>query len=113
MEYEFKKGRTQYKTAKHIIENIMLYLDDGFIMLDESLITAKNLLTALNAMDTNIQFTMETSDHEIPFLDVLVKLLNFLRGEGNGKTVSTDIFHKSTDSFNYFPFHSCAPKHKI
>ena len=25
--------------------------------------------------------------------------------------ISTDIFHKPTDSFNYFPFHSCAPKH--
>ena len=29
------------RAAKHIIENIMLYLDDGFKMLDESLITAK------------------------------------------------------------------------
>ena len=95
-------------TALHIKENLMLFLDDGFMMLDESLIKAPDLLTALNTMDTSIQFTMESSEHEIPFLDVLVQLSD---GIGTGKIVSTDIYHKPTDSFNYFPFHSCSPKH--
>ena len=25
--------------------------------------------------------------------------------------ISTDIYHKPTDTFNYFPFGSCAPRH--
>jgi len=53
---------------------------------------------------------MEVSKKEIPFLDVLVKLK---RDPSNSTrlNVSTDIYHKPTDTFNYFPFDSCAPNH--
>lgn len=62
------------ETANHVRDNLMLYLDDGFMLLDESLITHEQLLIYLNSMNNNIKFTMEVSDTSIPFLDVKVIL---------------------------------------
>ena len=52
---------------------------------------------------------MNTSKKEISFLDVLVRLIPV---EGYIlMNVTTDIYYKETDSFNYFPFNSSAPNH--
>lgn len=95
---------------EHIESNIKVFLDDGFIMLDEEKITASQLLELLNNMNKSIKFTMETSKTQIPFLDVLVKLKQN-PFDATVCLIETDIYHKPTDSFNYFPFKSCAPKH--
>ena len=95
--------------ATHIKENIFLFLDDGFIILNESLISASDLLIILNSIDDKLKFTMDTSKKELAFLDVLIKLINI--DNSILYTVSTDIYYKETDSFNYFPFKSCAPRH--
>ena len=79
-------------------------------MLDENHISASQLLHYLNTMNENIKFTMETSPEKIPFLDVLIILLKDTLNE-NKYHVSTDIYHKPTDTFNYFPFGSFAPRH--
>ena len=96
--------------ANYIRNGLKFFLDDGSIMLDETLITADQLLSYLNNMNQNIQFTMETSHEKIPFLDVLIILTKDLKNT-NLYHVSTDIYHKPTDTFSYFPFTSCAPRH--
>ncbi|MEW8547696.1 MAG: hypothetical protein AB2693_29665, partial [Candidatus Thiodiazotropha sp.] len=57
----------------------------------------------LNNLHEDINFTIETSEKELSFLDVKVKNIDGL--------VETDIFYKSTDSELYLLFHSCHPKH--
>ena len=103
------------ETANHVRQNLMLFLDDGFMMLDENLITHKELLKYLNNMDENINFTMEVSKKNIAFLDVKV-ILHKLQNNDSGASlpqysIETDIYHKPTDTFNYFSFDSCAPRH--
>ena len=46
---------------------------------------------------------METSDHEFPFLDILIKLRN--------NQITTDIYYKKTDTHQYLNLHSCHPSH--
>ena len=61
-------------------------------------------------MDEAIKFTMDTSDTQIPFLVVLIKA-EINKFNANITDIETDIYHKPTDNFNYFPFNSCAPNH--
>ena len=96
--------------VEHVRENLKFFLDDGVILLNENIIQASTLLECLNKMNTNIQFTMETSTTEVPFLDVLIKSKQDPY-KANTYNISTDIYHKPTDAFNYFPFNSCAPGH--
>ena len=88
----------------HIQESLKLFLDDGFMLLDQNIIRSEILLQYLNEMDPCIKFTMEQSEKEIPFLDVLIKV-------DHNNQISTDIYRKDTDTGNYFRFDSCAPKH--
>lgn len=98
------------EAMSHIKENLKLYLDDGFTILDENIVSADLLLANLNKMDTRIQFTMETSKCEIPFLDVLIKLTPDIYNASK-RRLEFDIYHKPTDAYNYFNFESCAPGH--
>ena len=97
------------RAADHIRNNLKVFLDDGFTFLDESIISSACLLNYLNDMDDKIKFTMDCSNEQIPFLDVLVKMEK--DEDTNTFTIHTDIFHKETDAFNYFPFNSSAPRH--
>ena len=49
------------------------FLDDCFIFLRLSLIKPNELLNVLNNITPAIQFTMETSDAQLPFLDIMIK----------------------------------------
>ena len=106
-----KHGLTQ---LEHVKNNIFIYLDDGFVLLDEDIITAETLISYLNEMTPKIKFTFEKSNSEIAFLDVLVTMTE-LEAETNNEMktfkISTDIYHKPTDAFNYFNFKSCGPRH--
>ena len=64
--------------------------------------TQISALAELNAIHPKIQFTMECSDKQLPFLDVLVIL--------NEGKISTDIYFKPTDTQMYLNFKSCHPK---
>ena len=57
----------------------------------------------LNNLHPDIKFTMEYSNVQQPFLDVLVKREN--------TKIETDIYYKPTDSKQYLLFNSCHPKH--
>ena len=52
-------------------------------------------------MHPSINFTIEYSQKELPFLDVLVKK--------TGTNIDTDIYFKPTDSQQYLIFDSCHP----
>ena len=48
------------------------FLDDCLIFLRLSLIKPNKLLDVLNNINPAIQFTMETNDTQLPFLDVMI-----------------------------------------
>ena len=98
------------EAKQHVQDNLKLFLDDGFMFLDEGILESSTLLTALNEMDPIIKFTMETSKTELPFLDVLVKLEDDPYN-ASLLNITTDLYSKPTDSFSYFHFRSCAPRH--
>ena len=76
-------------------------MDDCFILWNNA-IPAETFWTELNSIHPKIQFTMECSNKQMPFLDILVKL-------HDGK-ISTDIYFKPTDTHLYLNFKSCHPK---
>ena len=79
------------------------FLDDRFIFLRLSLIKANELLDVLNNINPALQFTMEKSDTQLPFLDVMINK--------EGKKVFMDIYSKPTDSKKYVSFKSNHSKH--
>ena len=87
----------------YLIENWKRYLDDCFIIWNQDLNKLQEFKTLLNNIDDHIQFTMESSDKELPFLDILIIK--------NETTIETDIYFKPTDSKQYLLYTSCHPKH--
>ena len=83
----FKHGEL---LAEYIKENWNRFLDDCYTVLRSSQISSAELLLTLNAINPSIQFTMEYSKDQIPFLDFLIK-----RNE-NG--IWMDLYHKPTDT---------------
>ena len=81
------------------------FLDDAYITWDEIYGDINVLLEVLNGLHPRISFTLDYQSDSIPFLDILL-----LRDKENNR-ITTDIFHKKTDTFNYLPFGSCHPRH--
>ena len=91
------------ETTHHIMEYLKRFLDDLFLIwkgTDEEL---QKLYRLMNTMDEDLKFTMEVSDEQIPFLDVLVIK--------HDNKIETDIYSKPTDTKQYLTFHSCHPRH--
>lgn len=59
----------------------------------------------LNSLRPDIKFTIECSDKQLPFLDVLVKK--------EGSKLETDRYYKPTDSKQYLLFNSCHDEHSL
>lgn len=51
----------------------------------------------------SLQFTIEISEKELPFLDILVIK--------EGMKITTDLYYKKTDPHQYLIFDSCHPSH--
>ena len=79
------------------------FLDDCFILWTKSISELATLHTILNSLHVDINFTLDSSEIELPFLDCLVIK--------RGTILETDIFYKPTDSKAYLLFDSCHPKH--
>ena len=73
------------------------------IVLRSSQISPEGLLLTLNSINPSIQFTIEYSKGQIPFLDILIK-----RNE-NGTWM--DLYHKPKDTQRCLSFTSIHPKH--
>ena len=58
--------------SKFFEENWFGFLDDCEILLNTKLIKPIDLLTILNQVNPNFQFTMERSTTNLPFLDIMI-----------------------------------------
>ena len=74
-----------------------------YTVLRSNQISPAELLLTLNSINPSIQFTMEYSKDQIPFLDILIK-----RNE-NG--IWMDLYHKPTDTQRCLPFTFSHPNH--
>ena len=88
-----------------IFQNWKRYLDDCLILWPGTEEDMDKLKSIINNIHPDIQFTSESSQTELPFLDILIKKGNM------GTTIETDIYYKPTDSKQYLLFNSCHPKH--
>lgn len=100
--YSKMKDKYGSSFSEFIKENFKRFLDDCFIIWNKNTSLAE-FHDELNSLHSSITFTFESSDEELPFLDVLVKL-------DNGR-ISTDIYSKPTDTKSYLEFNSCHPRH--
>ena len=89
--------------GQFILNNWNRFLDDCEIPLDKTKIEPEKLLKVLNSINPAIQFTMETSDSQIPFLDILIKR--------SDNKIWMDIYFKPTDTHRCLPFSSNHPSH--
>ena len=96
-----KKFDTNF--ANYIKHQWKRYLDDCFIFWDKTDRELKDFHMLLNQLHESIKFTIETSEKELPFLDILIIKQN--------NKISTDLFYKETDSHQYLLFNSCHPSH--
>lgn len=89
--------------STYIGSNWKRYLDDCFIFWTKGEDDLEKFHSLLNTLNESIQFTMEKSDKELPFLD--------LRIIKNGSCITTDLYCKPTDTHQYLDFRSCHPSH--
>lgn len=88
--------------SKYIESHFLRYLDDCFIVWPTKW-NIDDLDKELNHLHPSLHFTKETSEHELPFLDILVLLKD-------GK-IETDVYYKPTDTHQYLYYNSCHPRH--
>ena len=101
--YAIIRNKITLSVSNYFEQNWKRFLDDCFIFLRLSLIKPYELLDVLNNINPAVQFTMETSDTQLPFLDVMINK--------EGKKVFMDIYSKPNDSKRYVSFKSNHPKH--
>jgi hypothetical protein len=78
------------------------YLDDCFIFWDQKWGNITDFFSLLQNLHPKIDFTMDNSSEEIPFLDILIR-------KNSDGTIITDIYRKPTDSQRYLHFRSHHP----
>ena len=87
----------------YIIRNWKRYLDDGFIPWKKSFGDVQVFVDILNSLDSDINFTFDISDSEIPYLNIVI-----YKGDNS---LMCDMYCKPTDTREYLPFDSCHPHH--
>ena len=101
--YATIRNKFTLPASNYLEQNWKRFLDDCFIFLRLNLIKSNELLDVLNNINPVIQLTMETSDTQLPFLDVMINK--------EGKKVFMDIYSKPTGSKSYVSFKSNHPKY--
>ena len=101
--YEKVEQEFDVQFRQYIEQNWKRYLDDCFILWTKNEDDITKFHSILNIMNTDLSFTVEKNNEQLPFLDVLVELKQ-------GK-LSTDIYYKPTDTKQYLTYKSCHPKH--
>lgn len=89
--------------ARSIKSSWKRFLDDCFILWNNSDKNLEIYHQLVNNLDPNIKFTLESSDTKLPFLDVLVIKKN--------SKLFTDIYYKTIDTHQYLYFNSSHPHH--
>ena len=101
---ELKWGK---EFQEFIIEYWSGFLDDCQTPLDQNTVKPEELLETLNSVIKATQFTMEFSDTEIPFLDILIKQGN----SGDNSGIWMDLYLKPTDTQQRLSHSTIHPKH--
>ena len=70
--YDLIELNYNFDIRPYFVENWKRFLDDCEILLSIDLIKPHDLLTILNAVNSDIQFSMELNDNNLPFLDILI-----------------------------------------
>ena len=91
------------ETGHYVYTNWRRFLDDCYINWPYGEDKLKEPHDILNSLDSCIQLTAETNCRELPFLDVMIRKDN--------PHLTTDIYYKPTDSFQYLPYTSSHPRH--
>lgn len=81
----------------YVIQFWKRYLDDCIIFWSRSEKDLYKFKDLINSLHPSIKFTMETSDTQLPFLDILI--------------LKSGRHYKSTDTHQYLNCHSCHPSH--
>ena len=84
--------------GQFILESWCRFLDDCKTLLDKTKIYPNRLLGILHSINPSINFTVETSDKEQPFLDIFIK--------SKDDKIWMNIYFKSTDTCWCLPFSS-------
>ena len=93
-----------YALASKYFENSWFrFLGDYQILLKVNLIKPDHLLSILNQINNNIQFTIEKSQTRLAFLGIMINK--------SGTKTLMYIYKKPTDSKQYVPFTSNHPWH--
>ena len=82
--------------SKHFENSWFRFLCDCQILLKVNLIESDHLLSILNQINNNTQFTMEKSQTRLPSLDIMINK--------SGTEVWMDIDNKPIGSKKYVPF---------
>ena len=99
--------------CKNIEDNFLQYIDDGFILLLNSI----NMLvfqTILNDLHPSINFTFEKSRSIYTDKGTIMKKINFLDVSiilHDSGIIETDIYYKDTNNHDYLDFTSHHPDH--
>ena len=100
--YTIIRNKFNLPISNYFEQSWKRFLNHCFIFLRLSSIKPNELLHVLNIINPAIQFTMESSDTQLPFLDVMINK--------DRKKVFMDIYSKQTDSKDV-SFKSNHPKH--
>lgn len=89
--------------AEYVKGNWKRFLDDCFIIWVNSEEELTEFHEIINNLHSDIKFTIEKSEKQLPFLDILLVK--------TGTQLKTDIYFKVTDTKQYLNFYSCHPRH--
>ena len=103
LKFALLSTRVMLLASKYFERSWFRFLDNCQILLKINLIKPDHLLSILNQINNNFQFTMEKSQTRLPFLDMIITK--------SGKKIWIDIYNKSADSKRYA--HLRQPTHGI
>ena len=72
LKFTLLSARSHALASKNFENSWYRYLDDCQVLLKVNLIKPEHLLSILNQINNNIQFTMEKSQTRLPFLDIMI-----------------------------------------
>ena len=101
--YSQVSNKMAEEIGHYVNTNWRRFLDDCYINWPYGEDKLKELHDILNSLDDSIKLTAETSCEELPFLDVMIRKDN--------THLTTDIYYKPTDSFQYLPYTYSHPRH--
>ena len=101
--YQIMEVNFDQEFSEYIKYQWKRYLDDCFIIWNKSENDLLSFHNILNSIHQSIKFTIESNNHELPFLDILVIKTD--------SKISTDIYFKNTDTHQYLNLRSCHPSH--